>query len=340
MAIDPDKYVPSRGLAMLQGLAKGYGAHAKRLEQQELIKNQQYAEMMKLILPQFMRQQGEERAFQREKPFKEREIGVKESDLDLRLADLEQRWKIAQLESTDKTELAKIRAQLDVDLKGIDLKIEEWRNATANFRASMMSGATIEAAQIGAASREKVSAAGATSREKIAADKNTLDKELAKGKMPEGLKEDYRAFQSTIALVSPWLITAMSDPEKAPAAQIMLELIESERKKLGVRSAPYGGEPASIVPQIEEIPTRDRFWGPFPRIFGTVPGESEFRPVAPEAAPKAIPENLPQLKTSGADFDAIVKAMGGKKLSPEGRTEAIKRGLDPDALDKAAAGNR
>lgn len=400
-----DQLLPSKELATITALAQGYSDYKKRLEEKEMASQKQRAELLKIILPKFLQQQGERAQWERERPLEMGKLQLEQRKatqaynidferLQFDYDKLAQTWNLAQQESASAAERANIKNAITVQLKGLDVKIAEFQQAGANLRQAMQGDVAVQTTGMEVTGRKDVSAAQVTGRAADVSAQITGRADVAKtttaatkarvefifGEKSKLLKERHEFRLKEIAAakkaetattftrdkidilqglqntIPAWLEAVAINPEFAPFYNNMVANMEALTDNINVDIVAEGGTPmpSSGFTPVTTVEGKDWWWGPIPRIFGAkptiekavpavVPGLTPARGGAAETGlavqgPPA-PMELPELKTSGTEFQRFVNMMVENKwikLSGSDRQKLIEQGIDPDAIERAA----
>lgn len=366
-----EQFLPSRNLATVSALAKGYNDYKKRLTEEEMAKQAQRAELLKIIMPEYQRMQREQAAFQRERPFKQAGLQLQQQELaqkgqlgiaglQVQMAGLENAWNIANMQEMGQTERDDARNQLDIQLKNIDLQIQ----GMMEQNKAAIAGKEIT-------SREKISTEAVAGRKdvaqiNIAADKEMaqwdnatkkyiadLNKEIAEKKLPAALSKQVDLQKDSAQLLL--LAWGMADKDPANNTEIYNIIRDNYIAKddaLNTALEGFGGvsvESTPLPPLITE--TTGGFLGigektrAVPAVVPGVVGTGHQMALPPTRGGSAAtglqvqPSQLPALRTGGVEFQRFVNMMieqNATSISPEQKQQLAEMGIDPDAVERAA----
>jgi len=357
MGSSTEKYLPSRGLTIASAMAKGWGDYKKRLQEEEMQKQAQRSELLKIILPQYMKQQQSRAEWERERPLEQSKFALEQrkveqtgqlgiAGLQIDIASLENAWNIANMQELSATERANAKNALDVQLKGIDAQIQGMiEQNKAGIAGAQITGRK-EVAQIGAETDIGVASIGsgralnvarinAASAEKIAGWNN--DTKLVVAEMnkdttnfPKALTLQANMYSAESDLATAVWGMALSNPDYTDLANMMTKQIAESKKALDKSLVTLGGAPMPDVPVPELTTKKTGFW----------PFRGEKTTLAlPAADAQAPAQQLPSLQTTGVEFDKFVNMMLEQKkttISAEQKQQLRQMGIDPDAIERAA----
>ncbi len=369
-----EQFLPSKELATISALAQGYSDYKKRLEEKEMAKQAQRAELLKVILPLYLKQRGERAIFERERPLdmdkfqleqqkvaQTGQLGI--AGLQVQMTGLENAWNIANMQELGETGRADARNNLSVELERIRASVQGMieTNKAGIARAQITSAEkqTTErvagrAADVSAQveGRADVSSAVSASREKIAKWHDDTMKEIAKldrdieGKFPEALKQQVGIYKADAFLASEIWTAALVDPKYKDVANLMTQIVLDSKTNLNTALAEHGGVsmPARALPELE-VEKYGGFLGigqkerTVPALIpGLTPTRGGVGATGLEVQGPPEPMQLPALKTSGTEFDKFVsmmKAQNATFINDAQKEQLRKMGIDPDAVERA-----
>lgn len=283
-------FVPNKTLAVVSALAKGYSAYAKNIEEAEAQKQSQQAEMLKIILPEYMRMQASATAFERERPFKVEAQSFKRDELAQKgqlgiaglrvdIAGLENAWNIANMQELGETERADAKNALDVQLKNIDSLIQGMieQNKASIAGAGVASKEKISGLEIISAEKQTTEMVAGRqdtaniakeaaqnrvdaliksderiSQWKMASDKAIQEMKQKADTFPKALSEQVDKYQAETGLAAAIWAMALDNPDYAEVANIMQAQIMKSSTALNQALAEQGGTPLPgiVLPEL------------------------------------------------------------------------------------------
>lgn len=359
-----DGYLPSRTLSVLEGLAKGFGTTAKEVKASEMAKSQQMADAFKVIFPQYMMMMKQTQQQQFEAPYKRGALNLELAGLQqkgaLGWANLDQKvtqslqdWKIALMESTDKREIAgaantlRVRlAEIDADLR---LGISKYETEAGLKEARIGAEAGIKQARIRAESaldvldvkRDDAKALMSATYDRM---EQLEQMQIDAGKYASNaldpvtqqmfidrriLYTNMRSITDTMAAMlvqDPELAVALLEPYKQMAGSVkaVTDALNEELQKQGRKV------PGMAVPEYEVEPGKERpFWPDRPaKVVPKIPGTTP----APAPARGATPSVSQKQTLRGTTIDGMVR-QGATKLSPNDRAYLSGQGLSEGEIN-------
>ncbi len=359
-----EQFLPSKELATISALAQGYSDYKKRLEEKEMAKQAQRAELLKVILPQYLKQQGELAIFERERPLDMAKFQLEQqkvaqtgqlgiAGLQVQMTGLANAWNIANMQEMGQTERADARNKLDVQLKQIEASIQGMMEMNKAGIARAQIGGRKDVATIGAeAAKGRVDALIANDQQ-IAKWNNDTKMAIAKlpkaiDKFPKALSEQADMYQAEANLSAAVWGMALQNPEYVGLANQMMQQVATSKVSLDAALVAQGGAPMPTIPTPALAVETDESilpfgWGDKERtVPALVPGLTPTRGGAGatglEAQGPPEPMQLPALKTSGTEFDKFVsmmKAQNATFINDAQKEQLRKMGIDPDAVERA-----